>query len=153
MLLLLLGAIWVGTAETEVVGTQPDAIHTSRISVTMKLEEQPSGTLAPLWARYRSETQIEGNGSCTGHSEEEISDSGIEGTHAADGTYRLTIPRGFFGWTCGRNVRASGARAVEMGHGMDPEKRTKLTGSYSVRRESADTTYRFRVRWSLRREN
>jgi hypothetical protein len=161
VLLALVATLWTGTVEGELIGDQPGAQHTSRTRIELRLEERPGadGTfeLVAVRARFLSSTEITGNGHCTGAADVVLhQEAQVVWSVDAFGGFKATIPRAFGGWTCGRNVASSGARAAELGHGLDPEVRFvqdgRASGSYDVTRRTRDTRYRFMVRWKLRRE-
>ena len=149
---------WTGTVVAEVAGTQPGTQHTTRtvIQVTFVEEKAAGGTrLRSVGSRYHMEAAISGLGSCRGSAEVKLTEPVGRSSLDASGAYRLVLEHGFFGWACGKNVPANGARDVVIGARPDPEVRrieaNKMAGRYVAHHETSDSAYQFTVEWEIKR--
>jgi hypothetical protein len=149
---------WTGTVVAEVSGTQPGAKHTTRTIIHVAfIEEYAAGEtrLRSVGSRYRMEAAISGLGSCRGSADVNLTEALARSAVDASGAYRLVLERGFFGWACGKNVPASGARDVVIGSRPDPEARRveagRMRGHYVARQRTSDSTYEFTVKWDIKR--
>jgi hypothetical protein len=151
-------ARWVGTIVADVSGTQPGAQHTTRTIIQVTFIEEHVGAqtrLRSVGSRYQMKADISGLGSCRGSADVRLTEAVGRSAIDASGEYRLVLERGFFGWACGTNVRATGARDVVIGMRPDPEsrrvERNRMAGRYVVHQETSDSTYEFTVEWEITR--
>lgn len=151
--------MWTGTIVAMVVGWQPSAQHRTRTVIHATLVEERGGgktRLRSIGSRYQMEAAISGNGSCRGSADAKITESLARSTIESSGAYRLVLERGFFGWACGTDVPAAGARDVVIGTGLAPKPRRvegdQMAGRYVARQDTSDSSYEFSVEWNLKRQ-
>jgi hypothetical protein len=155
--------LWRGRIYAEVVATQPGGEHVTNTIIEVLLLEEGDRTsggsirLRGVDSRYSVRTRVTGQAGCEGSADATLSQSTGRSTIDPSGVYHLVLERGFFGWACGRNVQANGARDVVIGAGLDRERRRitpdgRMFGRYQVTQETTDSMYRFKVEWDIKRE-
>jgi hypothetical protein len=154
--------VWKGIIRAEVVGTQPGAQHRTSTVIDLRLHpEAGAGRLIRLRSRasrYRADIEVQGQAACIGTADETLTEQHARSTLLPEGRYEIVLERGFFGWACGKNVSANGARDVTIGTGIDPEPRRlradgrSMRGSYATIRRTADSEYLFNVMWDIERQ-
>ena len=151
-------ASWTGTIVATAEGKQPGAQHLTRTTIRVTLVEERAGDvtrLRSLGSRYHMDAEIAGLGSCRGLADQTITELAARSTIDSSGAYRLVLERGFFGWACGTNVPANGARDVVIGGPPDPGARRvqhhRMAGRYVAHQETKDSSYLFTVEWDLKR--
>ena len=150
---------WTGAVVAKVTGTQPGATHSTRTVIKVSFVEEPAvdGTrLRSVGSRYQMEGTISGRASCHGSADATLTEPVGRSTVDGSGAYRLRLERGFFGWACGKNVLARGARDVVIGTPPDPYARRveagRMAGHYVARQETSDSSYEFTVEWEIKKQ-
>jgi hypothetical protein len=149
---------WTGTITAMVTGHQPGVQHVTRTTIHVTLVEgRADGVtrLRSVGSRYHMDAEISGIGTCHGSADVRLTQPIARSSIDPSGGCHLVLERGFFGWACGRNVGAHGARDVVIGGPPDPAarhlKHDRMAGRYVAHQATNDSSYLFTVEGDLKR--